>query len=54
MNGAILLVTDVLFERTTVIVTTLASAALFVGLWFVLGLVAPPVQASATKRADEA
>src|SRR5688572_11387006 len=39
MNGVILLVTDVLFERTTVIVTTLVSAAVFVGLWFVLGSV---------------
>ena len=39
MNGVILLVTDVLFESTTVLVTTLASAAMFVGLWFVLGSV---------------
>jgi hypothetical protein len=39
MNGVILLVTDVLFERTTVIVTTLLSATVFVGLWFVLGSV---------------
>jgi hypothetical protein len=39
MNGVILLVTDVLFESTTVIVTTLVSVALFVGLWFVLGSV---------------
>ncbi|MDX6677635.1 MAG: hypothetical protein QOE31_1687 [Solirubrobacteraceae bacterium] len=38
MNGAILLVTDVLFEGATVVVTVMASAALFVGLWFVLGL----------------
>ena len=35
MNGAVLLVTDVLFERTTVAVTS----SLYVGLWFGLGLV---------------
>ena len=38
MNGAVLLVTDVIFGRTTAIVTVLATATLFVGLWFVLGL----------------
>ncbi len=37
MNGAILLVTDVLFGATTVVITVVASAALFIGLWFVLG-----------------
>jgi uncharacterized protein DUF6328 len=38
MNGAILLVTDVLFDGAAVVVTAMVSAALFVGLWFVLGL----------------
>jgi cation transport ATPase len=39
MNGAILLVTDVLFDGIAVIVASVAAAALFVGLWFVLGIV---------------
>jgi len=39
MNGAVLLVTDVLFERTTVAVTIAATAMLYIGLWFVLGVV---------------
>jgi hypothetical protein len=39
MNGAVLLVTDVLFDTTTVAVTVAGTSALFVGLWFVLGLV---------------
>jgi hypothetical protein len=39
MNGAVLLVTDVLFEGTTVKVTVAITATLYVGLWFVLGLV---------------
>jgi len=39
MNGAMLLVTDVLFGRTTAVVTVALSSTLFVGLWFVLGLV---------------
>ena len=39
MNGAVLLVTDVLFGRTTVAVTVAVTATLYVGLWFVLGLV---------------
>ena len=38
MNGAVLLVTDVLFTRTTAVVTVAATGTLFVGLWFVLGL----------------
>jgi uncharacterized protein DUF6328 len=38
MNGAVLLVTDVLFETTTVVVTVALLATLYVGLWFVLGL----------------
>ncbi len=37
MNGAVLLVTDVLFDGATVVVTVVATGALFVGLWFVLG-----------------
>jgi len=39
MNGAVMLVTDVLFGRTTAVVTVALTSALFVGLWFVLGLV---------------
>ena len=39
MNGAILLVTDVLFNAATVAIAATLSAALFIGLWFVLGLV---------------
>jgi len=38
MNGAVLLVTDVLFERTTVIVTVALTSSLYIGLWFALGL----------------
>ncbi len=38
MNGAVLLVTDLLFEQTTVIVTLVLVGALYVGLWFGLGL----------------
>jgi hypothetical protein len=37
MNGAVLLVTDVLFSRTTAVVTVVVTSTLFVGLWFVLG-----------------
>jgi len=39
MNCAVLLVTDVLFGRTTAVVTVALTSTLFVGLWFVLGLV---------------
>ena len=39
MNGAVLLVTDVLFGSTTVAVTVGVTATLYIGLWFVLGLV---------------
>jgi hypothetical protein len=39
MNGAVLLVTDVLFDTTTVALTIGVTTTLFVGLWFVLGLV---------------
>jgi cation transport ATPase len=38
MNGAILLVTDVLFDGVAVMIATVAAAALFVGLWFALGI----------------
>jgi hypothetical protein len=38
MNGAVLLVTDVLFEAPTVIVTTVCVASLFGWLWFGYGL----------------
>jgi membrane-bound acyltransferase YfiQ involved in biofilm formation len=39
MNGAILLVTDVLFDGPAVVVTVVATSTLFAGLWFVLGMV---------------
>ena len=39
MNGAVLLVTDVLFEATTAKVTVAITATLYIGLWFGLGLV---------------
>ena len=39
MNGAVLLVTDVLFEAGTVTVTVVALAALYLSLWFGFGLV---------------
>ena len=38
MNGAVLLITDVLFEQTTVTITVVAMAILYIGLWFGLGL----------------
>lgn len=38
MNGAVLLVTDLLFERATVTITVVAMAALYIALWFGLGL----------------
>jgi cation transport ATPase len=38
MNGAVLLVTDVLFETTTVIVVSVCVASLFAWLWFGIGL----------------
>jgi hypothetical protein len=38
MNGAVLLVTDFMFQSTTVIVTLVAVASLFVWLWFGVGL----------------
>jgi hypothetical protein len=39
MNGAVLLVTDVLFEAPTVVVTVAALSTLYVTLWFGFGLV---------------
>jgi hypothetical protein len=39
MNGAVLLVTDVLFEAGTVTVTVVALGALYLSLWFGFGLV---------------
>ena len=39
MNGAILLVTDFIFEGSVVPVTVVLTVTMFVGLWFVLGLV---------------
>jgi hypothetical protein len=38
MCGAILLVTDVLFDGAAVVITESVSVALFLGLWFVLGI----------------
>jgi hypothetical protein len=38
MNGAVLLVTDVLFGSTTVTITVAVTASLYIGLWFVVGL----------------
>jgi len=38
MNGAVLLVTDVLFQAPTEIITTVGVAALFLWLWFGVGL----------------
>lgn len=38
MNGAVLLVTDLLFETTTVAVTIAMTAMLFCVLWFAIGL----------------
>ena len=38
MNGAILLVTDVLFGAGTVVVTMVCVASLFVWLWFGVGI----------------
>ena len=39
MNGAVLLVTDVLFEAPTVAVTVAALGALYISLWFGFGIV---------------
>jgi O-antigen/teichoic acid export membrane protein len=39
MNGAVLLVTDVLFDGAIVVVTVAITAVLYIGLWFVLGIV---------------
>ena len=38
MNGAVLLVTDLLFQAPTVIITMACVASLFVWLWFGIGL----------------
>ena len=39
MNGAVLLVTDLLFKTSTVILTVAPLTSLFVWLWFGMGLV---------------
>jgi uncharacterized protein DUF6328 len=39
MNGAVLLVTDVLFEAPTVVATVAALGALYISLWFGFGIV---------------
>jgi hypothetical protein len=38
MNGAVLLVTDVLFQARTVVVTLVVTISLFAWLWFGIGL----------------
>ncbi|HTN24934.1 MAG TPA: DUF6328 family protein [Solirubrobacteraceae bacterium] len=38
MNGAVLLVADVLFDGAVVTITVAVTAALYVGLWFGLGV----------------
>jgi hypothetical protein len=38
MNGAVLLVTDVLFEAPTEVIATVGVGALFLWLWFGIGL----------------
>jgi cation transport ATPase len=37
MNGAILLITDVLFDGATPVITVVLTGTMFAGLWFVLG-----------------
>jgi membrane-bound acyltransferase YfiQ involved in biofilm formation len=39
MNGAVLLVTDVLFDGAVVTATVAITGGLYAGLWFVLGIV---------------
>jgi hypothetical protein len=39
MNGAVLLVTDVLFDGIVVKITIAVTAVVYVGLWFALGIV---------------
>jgi hypothetical protein len=39
MNGAVLLVTDVLFDGAIVVVTVAITVVLYSGLWFALGIV---------------
>jgi len=39
MNGAVLLVSDVLFDGVAVTITVAITSTLYVGLWFGLGLV---------------
>ena len=39
MNGVILLVTDFIFDDSIVPITIVLTVTMFVGLWFVLGLV---------------
>ena len=39
MNGAVLLVTDFLFDGATPVITVVLTATMFAGLWFVLGAV---------------
>lgn len=38
MTGAVMLITDLLFETTTVTITTVATALMFAALWFALPL----------------
>ncbi len=39
MNGAVLLVSDVLFDGAAVTITVTVTVALYIGLWFGLGMV---------------
>ncbi len=39
MNGAVLLVTDLLFEQSTVTITAVVMATAYIGLWFGLGVI---------------
>jgi cation transport ATPase len=39
MNGAVLLVTDVLFDGAVVVITVAITGVLYIGLWFVLGII---------------
>jgi hypothetical protein len=39
MTGAILLVTDVMFHDTVVVITTALTAAVFAAVWFVAPLI---------------
>jgi hypothetical protein len=48
MTGAVMLITDVMFGAVATVVTTTATAAMFVVLWYLMPLASGP--ASATRR----